>query len=162
MNNYYHLYILSRHDYNGHFVDQCYISCTSRVLFFRASHTKVSAAFLANEQWTLREFSSPRELFVFPEAAGVNPQRFPLRCYRVNRMISSTCLRVVRYTRQFFKEPRTFSRQTTWCDAKGKSKLRLLGPRRLRASSSDFDALPSTRLAKLTRIIGSSSRAINW
>jgi len=44
----------------------------------------------------------------------------------VNRIVSLTCLRVVRYARQFFKEPKTFSRQTTWCDAKRKSKLRVL------------------------------------
>lgn len=77
------------------------------------------------------------------------------------------CLRVVRYARQFFKEPRTFSGQTAWCDAKRKSKLYVPSlvpgpPPFLRHPLSDF-AILVTRAARLPRRAGIelTSRGIN-
>lgn len=67
------------------------------------------------------------------------------------------CLRVVRYARQFFKEPRTFSGQTAWCDAKRKSKLYVpslvpdrlpfVTPLRFRYSRHARGALASARVS---------------
>lgn len=76
------------------------------------------------------------------------------------------CLRVVRYARQFFKEPRTFSGQTAWCDAKRKSKLYvpcLVPGHPLSSPLSDF-AILVTRAARLPRRAGIelTSRGINW